>query len=97
MKRQIFRVDAWIVDATGKYSAYAKDDKTYPITYDSMHYGNDVDRTKRKAEADASAVWAEFCNSDSGRQLQTVKLETVDGIEIFTKCVGKLAEINPPE
>ena len=91
MARQIFIVSAYIVDANGGYSV----PQGYPKAFDSKHYGDDVDKAQRKAEADASTMWASMCNSDSGRQLQTVTLDTVDGFQIYRKSLGALAEVEP--
>jgi len=91
MQRQIFIVSAYIVDANGGYSVPSG----YPKAFDSIHYNNDIEKTQRKADADASTMWASMCNSDSGRQLQTVTLETVNGYQIYKKCLGALAEVEP--
>lgn len=92
-KRQIFIVSAYIVDANGGYSI----PQGYPKAFDSKHYNNDIDKTQRKADADASTMWAAMCDSDSGRQLQTVTLETSDGYQIYHKSLGQLAEVQPNE
>lgn len=90
-ERQIFVVSAYIVDANGSYSVPTG----YPKEFDSKHYDNDVEKTKRKADGDASTVWAGMCNSDAGRQLQMVNLQTVEGYTIsgYPKCLGALAEV----
>lgn len=87
--RQIFVVSASIVDANGGYSIPSG----YPKSFDSRHYDNNIDKAQRKADADASTMWASMCNSDAGRQLQTVTLETVDGFQIYKKCLGALADL----
>lgn len=93
MIRQIFIVYANIIDSNGTFSIPTG----YPKSFDSKNYGNDIDRTQRKADADASTMWASMCNNDAGRQLQTVKLETVDGFQIYKKELGSLAELPDPE
>ena len=93
MARQIFMVYANIVDATGAHSIPTG----YPKSFDSKNYQDDVDKAQRKADADASTVWAGMCNNDAGRKLQSVTLETVDGFQIYKKCLGTLAEPEPEE
>lgn len=93
MTRQIFIVSAYIVDSNGGYSVPSG----YPKAFDSKNYGNDIDRAQRKADADASTMWASMCNNDAGRQLQTVMLETADGFQIYKKALGCLAELPDPE
>ena len=93
MARQIFMVYANIVDANGNRSI----PEGYPKAFDSKFYNDDVDRTQRKADGDASAMWSSMCNSDSGRKLQSVALETIDGFQIYKKCLGTLAEPEPEE
>lgn len=93
MARQIYMVYANIVDANGNHTI----PEGYPKSFDSKNYQNDVDKAQRKAEADASTVWAGMCNNDAGRKLQSVNLQTVDGFALtgYPKCLGSLAEPEP--
>ena len=91
MARQIYIVGAYIVDANGTLSI----PEGYPKAFDSKHYNDDVDRTQRKADGDASTMWASMCNNDAGRKLQTVTLETVDGFQIYKKALGTLSDVVP--
>lgn len=95
MARQIYMVYANIVDANGNRTI----PEGYPKAFDSKTYGGDIDRTERKAEADASTIWASMCNNDAGRLLQSVILQTVDGFTLsgYPKCLGTLAEPEPAE
>ena len=52
MARQIFIVDALIVDANGTFNHL----EGYPKPFDSKNYQNDVDKAKRRAEGDMSEV-----------------------------------------
>lgn len=80
MARQIFRVDAWIVDSTGAYHGL----DGYPKNFDSNNYSNSIDTAKRRAEGEMSTVWADMCTKDN-RQMQTVTLSTIDGFLIEKK------------
>ena len=92
MARQIFIVDAFIVDANGTFN---KLDANYPKTFDSRNYGGDVEKAQRRAEGDMSDVWGAMCKRDD-RQIQTVTLSTVDGFQIDRKTSGGFVEPEPP-
>ena len=93
MARQIFIVGAYIVDANGTLSIPSG----YPKAFDSKNYNDDIDRTHRKADGDASTMWASMCNNDAGRKLQTVTLETVDGFQIYKKALGSISDDEPAQ
>lgn len=88
MIRQIFLVYAHIVDSTGKLSIL----DSYPKAYDSQHYGNDIDKTQKRALSDAHGLLADMYIKDT-RQLQLVKVETADGFEVYKQTIGKLATL----
>ena len=85
--RNIFIVDAMIVDANGTFNHL----DGYPKKFDSKSYGDDVDKTRRRAEGDFSEVWGAMCKVDT-RMIQTVTLSTVDGFLIDHKTTGQFAE-----
>ena len=92
MARQIFIVDAHIVDANGTFNFV----NGYPKTFDSRNYQNDIDKTKRRAEGDMSEAWGAMCKVDT-RQIQTVSLSTVDGFQIEARTMGGFVEEEPEE
>lgn len=85
--RNIYIVDAMIVDANGTFNHL----DGYPKKFDSKNYGDDVDKTRRRAEGDFSEVWGAMCKVDT-RMIQTVTLSTVDGFLIDHKTTGQFAE-----
>lgn len=87
MARQIFLVDAHVVDKNGTFNFL----EGYPKKFDSNSYQGDIDKTKKRAEGDASDIWGAMCKVDE-RQIQTVILSTVDGFVIETKTMGKFIE-----
>ena len=87
MARQIFIVNAQIVDANGSFHFL----DNYPKTFDSNNYAGDIDKTQRRAEGDMSEVWGAMCKNDT-RQIQTVTLSTVDGFQLDRKTSGKFPE-----
>lgn len=87
MARQIFSVDAWIVDANGTYNRLSG----YPKKFDSNNYDNDVDKAQRRAEGDFSDVWGAFCRRDD-RWIQTVTLTDAFGFQLDCRSIGHFHE-----
>ena len=92
MKREIYIVDAAVVDANGTYNKLSG----YPKLFDSRSYNNDIAKTRRRAEGDAAEAYGAMCKVDS-RQLQTVVLMTADGAVLDRKFIGKVADLPDPE
>lgn len=92
MKRQIYVVDAAVVDANGTYNKLSG----YPKLFDSRSYDNDIAKTRRRAEGDAAEAYGAMCKVDS-RQLQTVVLMTADGAVLDRKFIGAIADLPDPE
>lgn len=91
MQRQIFIVDAHIVDANGTFNYL----EGYPKRFDSRSYGGDIDKAQRRAEGDMSEAWGAMCKIDT-RQIQTVTLMTVDGFQLEKKTMGQFQEEPEP-
>ncbi len=87
MARQIFIVDAMVVDSNGTFNHI----QGYPKQFDSRSYGDDIDKTQRRAEGDMSETWGGMCKIDT-RLVQTVVLYTVDGFQLDRKSSGAFAE-----
>ena len=92
MARQIFIVDAHIVDANGTFNYV----DGYPKRFDSRSYQGDVDKAQRRAEGDMSDAWGDMCKVDT-RQIQTVTLMTADGQLIEKKSMGGFVDPEPNE
>lgn len=92
MARKIFLVNAMVVDENGTMSIMSG----YPKSFDSKNYGGDADKAYRRADGDASECWGTMCKNDT-RQLQTVTLEDVDGVQYYKRSMGTLAEPNTDE
>ena len=91
MQRQIYIVDAHIVDANGTFNYL----EGYPKRFDSRSYGGDIDKAQRRAEGDMSEAWGAMCKVDT-RQIQTVTLMTVDGFQLEKKTMGQFPEEPEP-
>lgn len=92
MQRQIYIVDAAVVDANGTYNKLSG----YPKLFDSRSYDNDINKTRRRAEGDAAEAYGAMCKRDD-RQLQTVILMTADGAVLDRKFIGGIADLTDPE
>lgn len=92
MQRQIFVVDATIVDANGTYNHLPN----YPKLFDSHSYDDDINKARKRAEGDMSEAWGAMCKRDD-RQLQTVLLMTADGFILERKSMGRIADLPEPE
>ena len=84
MPRQIYIVDAHIIDANGAFH-YLTDE--YPKRFDSNNYGNDIKKARKRAEGDMADAWGAMCKRDD-RQMQVVTLTTVDGFSLETRVDG---------
>lgn len=90
MKRQIFVVNATVVDANGTFNTLSG----YPKTYDSRSYDNDIDKTRLRAGGGFAEARAAMSKVDT-RQLQTVTLELADGFQIERWTHGAIADVEP--
>lgn len=89
MARDIYIVNAHIVDANGTFNVLAG----YPKTFDSRNYNDDIEKARRRAEGDFSECWGAMCKRDD-RMIQTVTLSLVDGYQLDRKTSGEFPE-NP--
>ena len=87
MPRQIFKVDAFIVDANGTFNVLSG----YPKTFDRKNYQDDIGKAQRRAEGEVSEVWGAMCKRDD-RQIQTVTLTDVYGFQLAKKTSGDFPE-----
>lgn len=90
MARQIFIVDARVVDQNGTFNHISG----YPKVFDSNGYQNDIEKARRRAEGDMSEAWGAMCKVDT-RQVQTVTLETMDGFLLEKKSSGSFPADEP--
>lgn len=92
MKRQIYVVDAYIVDANGTFTVL----DGYPKTFRSELYDNDIDITRKRADGAFAECYGAMCKRDD-RQLQTVVLMSADGMILDQKHLGAIADLPDPE
>ena len=91
MVRNIYEVYAKVVDANGAYNTLSG----YPKVFDSKNYGNDTDKTLRRAKGEYNETLGAMYKRDD-RQLQTVILMSADGFIVESESVGEIAELPDP-
>ena len=93
MKREIYEVQAKIVDANGTYNSLPD----FPKTYDSRSYGNDLEKTLQRARGGWHEALEAMSKVDT-RQVQFAYIVRVsDGLQIEKEMIGELAELPDPE
>lgn len=88
MKRQIFKVDAQIVDANGTFNPLSG----YPKTFDSNNYNNNIDKARARALGEYHEVLGAFYKRDD-RQLQTAICMTASGHVLASQAIGEISDI----
>ena len=93
MQRQIYEVYAKIVDANGSYNTLSG----YPKSFDSRNYGNDPDKTFKRAYSDFYEVLGTMYKRDD-RQLQfAMIIDGNSGMQIDIAKTGKVEDLPDPE
>lgn len=92
MVRNIYTVNAFIVDSNGTYNVL----NGYPKNFDSRNYDGDTDKALKRATGEFAEVWGAFCKRDD-RQMQTVILMQSNGQIIDRKTIGAIAPDPDPE
>ena len=94
MKREIYEVNAKVVDAANAYNNLPG----YPISFDSHQNSDDLVKTEAKAYASFySACSAGETARASGRPLTIVTLTSINsGVQIAGKRIGQMPELPDP-
>lgn len=88
MERNIFLVDAQIVDANGAFNKLSG----YPKLFDSRSYSNDINKALLRARGEFYDTVGAMCKRDD-RQLQTALLMSADGFVIEREAIGAIADL----
>ena len=89
MRREIYEVNAKVVDATGAYNNLTG----YPASFDSRHYDNDLEKTRRRAYGSYSDACKAGYNAD-GRPLTIITLLRIsDGFQLASTQIGDMPEL----
>ena len=90
--RNIFIVNAFIVDSNGTYNVLSG----YPKTFDSRNYQDDIAKARKRADGEFAEVWGAFCKRDD-RLIQTVTLTNIHGELLDRKSMGDFPTAEPEE
>ncbi len=90
--RNIYIINAQIVDATGSFNVL----DGYPKRVDSNSYEGDVDKARRRADGLFSEAWGAMCKIDT-RLIQTVTLTDVYGDMLDRKSMGGFPSDTEPK
>ena len=89
MQREIYEVDAKIIDANGNYNTL----DGYPKKFDSHTYSDDIEKARQRAYGEWHDCLGAMCKRDD-RQLQLAYILRVsDGIVIESTRIGMIAEV----
>ena len=88
MERNIFIVDAQIVDANGTFNKLSG----YPKLFDSRSYDDNIDKALLRARGEFYDTIGAMCKRDD-RQLQTAILMSADGFVIEREAIGAIADV----
>lgn len=93
MKREIYQVDAYIVDANGTFNRL----DGHPKLFDSKNYGNDPAKTYTRANGAYCEAVAAMSKIDT-RQLQIATLTIINnGTQLAVTKMGEMADLPDPE
>lgn len=93
MKRDIFVVNAYIVDANGTFNQLSG----YPKAFDSKHYDNDIEKTKNRALAEYHNTLGAMYKRDDRQAQYAEIIQTSIGMPMFRQKIGELADLPDPE
>lgn len=92
MTREIYIVNAHIVDANGTFNVLTG----YPKLFDTRSYNNDPAKTLKRAQGEYYETVGALCKTDT-RQLQVAYLMSSDGAILAQTCYGRIADLPDPE
>jgi len=93
MRREIYQVNAMIVDANGTYNMLSG----YPKNFDSRSYDNDIDKAQRRALGELNdALGAMYKRDDRPLQVAYI-LEVSTGSMFRGTFIGQMPEVPDPE
>ena len=89
MQREIYEVNAKVIDANGNFNTL----DGYPKKFDSHSYNDDIEKARQRAYGEWHDCLGAMCKRDD-RQLQLAFILRVsDGIVIESTRIGEIAEV----
>lgn len=93
MKRDIFVINAYIVDANGTFNSLTG----YPKAFDSKHYDNEVNKALMRANSDFHEVLGAMYKNDTRQEQVAEIMQMSTGMVLELRRVGTLADLPDPE
>ena len=93
MQREIYEVDAKIVDANGNFSTVAG----FPKVFDSTSYSDNVDTARRRALAAYHTQLGLMYAADNRRLQMATVTRISDGVVVAIERDGDLNPVEPEE
>lgn len=92
MTREIYIVNAHIVDANGTFNVL----DGFPKLFDSRSYSNEPAKALKRAQGEYYETLGAMSKNDS-RQLQVAYLMSSDGAILAQTCYGRIADLPDSE
>ena len=93
VKREIYVVNAFVVDANGTMNQYTG----YPKSFDSRNYDHDIAKAMKRAKGEWHEVMGAFEKRDD-RQLQFANMtELSTGMVLYYGVEGQIAPVVVPD
>lgn len=89
MIREIYEVNAKIIDANGVLSTLTN----YPKLFDSKNYGNDTAKARQRAIGDWHEVMGAFAKRDDRQEQLGYVIRLSDGEIVVKDKIGKIADL----
>ena len=93
MKREIYEVYAKVIDANGAYNTLTG----YPKVFDSMNYGNDSEKARKRAYGEWHDCLGAMCKRDDRQEQIAMIIRVSDGLQIEMQKIGEIADLPDPE
>ena len=92
MKREIFIVYAYVVDANGTFNVLSG----YPKTFDSRSYQNDIEKAKNRALGDCCEALSGMYKIDTRQVQVAMVIQASDGLQLVCTTIGAIADLPDP-
>lgn len=93
MQREIYTVDAKIIDANGTFGTLSG----FPKTFDSRSYNNDTIKAYNRACAAFHSVLGDMYAVDGRPEQLAMVTRISDGVQILVERVGDMPTVPDPE
>ena len=93
MKRDIYRIEAYVVDANGTFNVLSG----YPVTVDSKNHNNDLDITYQRAYGKYCEALGNMSKVDTRQHQMAMLVSVNNGVQLDKHVFGAIADLPDPE